>query len=65
MAEADIVINGSRLALGQAMAVRMAVCDLLSDLADPEMMANLGEMGPDLKARLSEVLALLVKAGKG
>ena len=57
--EPNITINGVPLTDAQAMAVRVAVVDFLYDLADAEHMAELGEIGPLYRARLSEVQEIM------
>lgn len=58
--EATITINGVILTSAQALSVRVAVTGMRIDLADPEHMVALGEIGPHYDARLSEVEDLLV-----
>lgn len=60
--EADIVINGVTLTHAQSMSVRVAVTGMLIELADPEHMDNLGQIGPLYRARLVEVQDLIIDA---
>lgn len=61
--EADIVINGVPLTFAQSMALRVAVSNMLMELADPESeyAEDLGSIGPLCQARLSEVQDIIVR----
>jgi hypothetical protein len=57
--EPEIVIAGVLLTEAQSMAVRVAVGSMLLDLAAPEYMRDLGEIGPLYQSRLYEVQLLM------
>jgi len=61
MKEATIIINGVLLNEAQSSALRVAVASFLTELAVPDHMAALGEIGPLYQARLSEVQDLIFK----
>lgn len=58
--EPHVEVEGAVLTQGQAMAVRVAVSSFLSELAEPEHMKEMGEIGPLYQARLREVESLMV-----
>lgn len=59
--EAEIVINGVKLTHAQSMSVRAAVSSMLMDLAEPELVRALGMIGPLYKAKLGEVMTMIIK----
>lgn len=58
--EPVITINGVTLTEGQAMTVRVMLTSAASELEDPEMRADLGPIADGYRARLREVLVMLV-----
>jgi hypothetical protein len=58
--EADIIINGVRLTNAQSITVRVAVTDFQEQLADEEHFRLLGPIGPAYRARVSEILRLII-----
>ena len=61
MKEATILINNVLLDEAQSSSLRVAVASFLTELAEPDHMAALGEIGPLYQARLSEVQDLIFK----
>lgn len=66
MIEPVIVINGRHLTEAQAMAVRVAVTNMLTEMADPEALGT-DDLGRDITAayhaRLTEVISLILVGG--
>lgn len=58
--EADVIINGTPLTHAQAMSLRVAVTNMLVELAEPEFMQSLGPVGESYRARLFEVQSLML-----
>lgn len=64
MTEPHITINGQSLSEGQAMAVRVAISDFISDMAQPEALGGDEHgiaMAKAYQERLSEVLRLMLQ----
>lgn len=59
--EADIVINGTPLTLGQSICIRVAVTQFLINLNDPNFMEDLGDIGPICKTNLLDIQRLILK----
>lgn len=63
MTEADIIINGKKLTEGQAMAVRVAVTNLLTEMSDPRALGD-DEVGMGIAAgyhaRCTEVIHMVL-----
>ncbi|MCP3475095.1 hypothetical protein NLM33_32755 [Bradyrhizobium sp. CCGUVB1N3] len=58
--EATITIDGHTLTMGQSMSVRVAITAFLMELNnDKEFAADLGQIGIQYHARLTEVLHLI------
>lgn len=62
--EATITVGDTRLNEAQSMAIRVAVSSMLMELAEPEHMQSLGEIGPLYQAHLSEVQEVILKGMK-
>ena len=61
MREPEIVVNGVSLDTAQACAIRCAVTHFEAELADPEYRELLGEIGTLYRARLREVLTIILR----
>lgn len=57
--EADVIIRGQRLSVGQVMTLRVALGSFLDDLT-PEKQQELGPIGLGYYRRAAEVICLLV-----
>ncbi len=62
--EADITISGVVLSEAQSMTVRVAVSSMQMQLGDPEFSAALGKVADAYRARLGEVLALIMRTAR-
>ena len=60
MAEAKITIGNVELNHAQSMALRVAVCSMLTELQDPKQRRELGNIAELYEARLGEVQALIL-----
>jgi len=59
--EADVTINGRRLSVGQALALRVAVEAMRRELENPAFRTGLGTgLAASYEARLSEIARLLL-----
>ena len=63
MTEPDITIEGVRLSFGQAMALRVAATNFMSEMGEPDALGD-DEHGRSMakgyRERLSEVLTLMI-----
>lgn len=58
--EPFILIEGTRLTDAQAMALRVATSNMLLDLSDDGFRARLGPVADDYRARLREIVWLML-----
>lgn len=62
--EATIVINGQRLDSAQSATLRVAVTSFRMEVADPKTAHLLGPIAGAYKARLDEIIGIIMRTAK-